>query len=66
MISQQKQAGGAEKTDALPTGGHLEPELQDHIGMQLRAEFNEILNAPVPDRFVQLLAELEKRRGEES
>jgi hypothetical protein len=32
--------------------------VQAHIGQQLRAAYREILNEPVPDRFVRLLEEL--------
>lgn len=46
--------------------GGLEPQLQDHIGIQLRAVFNEILNEPVPGRFLQLLADLERKQADKS
>ena len=39
-------------------------ELQGYIGRQLRAVYDEIVNEPVPDRFVQLLEELEKKRSD--
>jgi len=45
-------------------GGHeasLDQSTQSAIGRQLRAMFDEIAQAPVPERFLQLLAELEKR-----
>ena len=45
-----------------PVVGKIEPELQDHIGSQLRALYNEIVNEPVPDRFLELLAELERQQ----
>jgi hypothetical protein len=37
---------------------HLEADLQAVIGQQLRAVYHEILNEPVPDRFVRLLEQL--------
>jgi hypothetical protein len=37
---------------------HLGPDLQALIGQQLRAVYHEVLNEPVPDRFVRLLEEL--------
>jgi hypothetical protein len=37
---------------------HLGADLQAVIGRQLRAVYHEILNEPVPDRFVRLLEEL--------
>ncbi len=41
----------------------LDPKLQDQIGRQLRAAFEEVVNQPVPDRFRQLLEELERKQG---
>ncbi len=49
-----------------PVTAGLEPELQDHIGRQLRAVYDEVLNEPVPDRFLRLLAELERKQAEKS
>ena len=42
----------------------LEPELQDRIGIQLRAVYDGILNEPVPERFLKLLAELERKQAD--
>jgi len=39
----------------------LDPDVQAHIGRQLRAGYVDILNQPVPDRFLELLAELGDR-----
>jgi len=44
----------------------LDPDVQAHIGRQLRAGYVDILNQPVPDRFLELLAELDTREGEVS
>ena len=38
----------------------LSPALQDHIGRQLRAMFDDVAQEPVPDRFLQLLKDLEQ------
>jgi len=46
-----------------PRPGRMEPELQDHIGRQLRAVYDQILEEPVPERFMSLLAELQKKQG---
>jgi hypothetical protein len=37
---------------------HLGTDVQALIGQQLRAVYHEVLNEPVPDRFVRLLDEL--------
>jgi hypothetical protein len=39
----------------------LDPDVQAHIGRQLRAGYVDSLNQPVPDRFLELLAELDRR-----
>lgn len=39
----------------------LDTDVQAHIGRQLRAGYVDILNQPVPDRFLELLAELDQR-----
>ena len=38
----------------------LSPSLQAHIGRQLRAMFDGVAHEPVPDRFLQLLKDLEQ------
>jgi hypothetical protein len=43
-------------------GSPLDPDVQAHIGRQLRAGYVDILNQPVPDRFLELLAELDRRQ----
>jgi hypothetical protein len=48
-------AGGADSAVLQPSLG---PDLQALIGHQLRAVYHEVLNEPVPDRFVRLLQEL--------
>lgn len=40
----------------------LDTDVQAHIGRQLRAGYTDILNQPVPDRFLELLAELDQRQ----
>jgi hypothetical protein len=40
----------------------LDSNIQNHIGRELRAVYDQIVNEPVPDRFLKLLAELEKKQ----
>jgi hypothetical protein len=42
----------------------LQPQVQDHIGRQLRAVYDDLLNQPVPDRFKELMDKLDKKTGE--
>jgi len=53
-------ADGPKRTVRARAGQHprLDADLQAVIGQQLRAVYHEILNEPVPDRFVQLLEHL--------
>lgn len=48
----------------------VEPEIdsriQDVIGQSLRAHFDDIVAAPMPDRFLVLLAELDNKEREMS
>jgi hypothetical protein len=39
--------------------GHT--QIQDHIGRQLRAIYDDVLNQPVPDRLLDLLEKLSKQ-----
>lgn len=41
----------------------LAADLQSHIGRQLQAVYDEVLHEPVPDRFLKLLQELERKTG---
>lgn len=37
----------------------LDPKVQESIGRSLKAHYEDIVNAPVPDKFLVLLAQLE-------
>jgi len=50
----------------VPKGVILEADLQAHIGRQLRAVYDEVVNEAVPDRFLRLLDELERRKAEDA
>jgi hypothetical protein len=39
----------------------LESEIQAHLGRQLRAIYDEVAGQPVPDRFLKLLQQLERK-----
>ena len=50
---------------ALPdSNGTLGRDVQDVIGQQLRAMYDDLVNQAVPDRFTKLLEKLEKRDDE--
>jgi len=37
----------------------LNPKVQESIGRSLKAHYDDLVNSPVPDRFLALLAQLE-------
>ncbi|HEY7747373.1 MAG TPA: NepR family anti-sigma factor [Aestuariivirgaceae bacterium] len=51
-----------EKTNGKKPGKSpaLDPNIQAHIGRKLRAVYDEVATAPIPDRIVDLLAKLEE------
>ena len=58
-------------TDSVPKRGDLSimqtplpVELQGQIGQRLREAYNELVNEPVPDRFVLLLQQLKSSEGD--
>jgi len=57
MINRSEQSA----MDTEPRSGSLGPELQAHIGRQLRSLYDEVLKESVPDHLRELLAELEKK-----
>ena len=46
-------------------GTPLDNDMQAHIGRQLRAMYDTVVNQPVPDRFVELLNQLDAKTGDE-
>ena len=40
----------------------IQVQVQDHIGRQLRAVYDDVLNQPVPDRLLELLEELDREK----
>ena len=46
--------GGGDDMDFV-----LDPKVQESIGRSLKAHYDDIVNAPVPDKFLVLLAQLE-------
>ena len=46
------------------SGASVQMQVQDHIGRQLRAVYDDLLNQPVPDRFLELLEQLDQGKPE--
>ena len=49
--------------DTLATDPKLDSTSQKRIGDQLRAMYDELMQQPVPDRFRDLLDQLDKKNG---
>lgn len=53
------EGSSAEAADFDHSEPVLDPRIQESIGRSLKAHYDDIVNAPVPDRFLVLLAQLE-------
>lgn len=53
--------GDGEETELF-----LDPKVQESIGRSLKAHYDDIVNAPVPDKFLVLLAQLEAQENRAS
>ena len=51
----------ASLSDELSPEPGLDRAIQERIGDRLRAMYDDLVQQPVPDRFVELLSRLEKR-----
>jgi hypothetical protein len=62
-----RSSAGSSETDTQPgNAARLGPELQAHIGRQLRSLYDEVLKEPVPDRLRDLLQQLERKPPDRS
>ena len=50
---------GQAMKDAKPKQGGLNPEIQSRIGHQLRAMYDDVVRQGVPDRFAELIRQLD-------
>ena len=60
-VTKDASLDGAESPQAAPA--KLDAALQGHIGRYLRHLSDDVVQQPVPDRFKQLLDELERKSG---
>jgi hypothetical protein len=61
-VNNQEQGGDAEWTDkTMETVPELDPKIQQILGRALKAHYDDLISAPIPDRFLVLLAELEAK-----
>ena len=55
----QRDAPARSRRRSPKHGAAVQSEAQDHIGRQLRAIYDDLLSQPVPDRFLELLQQLD-------
>ena len=72
MVKGSRASGGAPKkkgsrmrtdTQGNPSGrddAHIDPRIQNEIGKHLRAIYDNVINEPVPSKFMELLEKLEQ------
>ena len=72
MVKSRRGAGGApkQKGDKMQigtghdpsegTGPQMDVRIQHEIGKHLRAHYDDVVNEPVPDKFMELLEQLEQ------
>lgn len=58
--------GGSRRAAVGPDNGEFDPRIQCEIGRQLRAFYDDVISEPVPDRFLELLRQLEKSAEKKS
>jgi len=61
VMQTDNNSDGANQT----SNAELGTDIQGHLGRKLKASYDEIIRQPVPDRFRQLLEELERREKKE-
>ena len=54
---------GRGRGSASSGSAEIDPRVQGEIGRQLRAVYDDIISEPVPDRFLELLQQLELSAG---
>jgi hypothetical protein len=59
-------AGAPDGPAETVAGAMFGPDLQAHIGRQLRAVYDEVVSEAVPERFLRLLEELERKQAPRS
>jgi hypothetical protein len=63
--SGQDMLSGVSRSTRRDSSGALDKETQTKIGQQLRAMYDDVVRQGVPDRFADLLKELDRREDEE-
>ncbi len=49
-----------QNTASQRAGAHVDPRVQTEIGKHLRAIYDDVINEPIPSKFMELLEKLER------
>jgi hypothetical protein len=68
MVDKDERGGGRAQASGAGgggrhAGGEVDPRVQNEIGRHLRAIYDDVISEPVPERFMELLKQLEKSAG---
>jgi len=70
QASEMSRRDGARSGRAVASGGAVgrapTPAVEQIISRQLRAIYDEVVSEPVPEKFLQLLEELERKQADKS
>ena len=56
----QEDASWAGQSSSENSKPRIDPRVQREIGKHLRAHYDDMINEPVPDKFIELLEQLER------
>jgi Anti-sigma factor NepR len=56
----KKMQAGTEQRSSENARPRIDPRVQREIGKHLRAHYDEVIKEPVPDKFIELLEQLEQ------
>jgi hypothetical protein len=60
LLKKTPKRGAADQTAARTPKGRVGPEIQNRIGQHLRRLYSDVVNEGVPERFADLLRDLDK------
>ncbi len=62
----EKMQAGTVNRPTDGTGPRIDPRVQREIGKHLRAHYDDVVKEPVPDKFIELLQQLEQSVAKKS
>lgn len=56
-------AAGAAESGTVANPQAIDAKIQERLGRQLKALYDDVVRQPVPDRLLDLIAQLEEKKG---